>query len=81
MTHRNNKYLYLYDIILNSRISMYSLGGRIMGKSACEHFCLSGNSCSNDIAQVLNPHDMTRSSGGSSSGSAALVSSRELVPF
>jgi amidase len=48
-------------------------GGEIIGKAVCEHLCFSGGSHTSDTGPVLNPHDPTRSAGGSSSGSAALV--------
>jgi len=48
-------------------------GGRITGKSACEHLCVSDSSNTSDSGPVLNPHDPARSAGGSSSGSAVLV--------
>jgi len=53
-------------------------GGNIVGKSVCEHFCFSGSSHTSDTGYVLNPHDPSRSAGGSSSGSAALVASGEV---
>ncbi len=48
-------------------------GGEIVGKSVCESLCFSGGSHTSDTGPVLNPHDHSRSAGGSSSGSAALV--------
>jgi amidase len=48
-------------------------GGTIMGKSVCESLCFSGGSHTSDTGPVRNPHDPTRTTGGSSSGSAALV--------
>lgn len=48
-------------------------GGRILGKSVCEDLCFSGNSCTSSTGPVKNPHDPTRSAGGSSSGSGSLV--------
>ena len=48
-------------------------GGTIVGKAVCEHLCFSGGSHTSDTGPVRNPHDPTRSAGGSSSGSAALV--------
>ena len=48
-------------------------GGEIVGKAVCENLCFSGGSHTSDTGPVLNPHDHTRSAGGSSSGSAALV--------
>jgi amidase len=53
-------------------------GGEIVGKAVCEHLCFSGGSHTSDTGPVLNPHDHTRSSGGSSSGSAALVVAGEV---
>ena len=44
-----------------------------MGKANCEYLCLSSNSYTNCTGPVLNPLDTTRTTGGSSSGSAALV--------
>ena len=59
------------DRILNA-------GGTILGKAHCEQYCFSGGSHMNDVATVLNPHDETRTSGGSSSGCAALIAGREV---
>ena len=50
-------------------------GGIVAGKSVCEDLCFSGGSHTSANGPVLNPWDTTRSSGGSSSGSAALVAS------
>jgi amidase len=52
-------------------------GGEILGKAVCESLCFSGGSHTSDTGPVLNPHDRSRSAGGSSSGSAALVASGE----
>jgi amidase len=51
-------------------------GGTIAGKAVCESLCYSGASHTSDTGPVLNPHDPTRMSGGSSSGSAALLAAR-----
>lgn len=48
-------------------------GGTILGKATCESLCFSGGSHTSEPGPVRNPHDLTRSAGGSSSGSAALV--------
>lgn len=53
-------------------------GATIVGKAVCESFCLSGASHTSAVAPVRNPHDPTRSTGGSSSGCAALVASGEV---
>lgn len=53
-------------------------GGEIVGKAVCEDLCLSGGSHTAATGPVLNPHDTTRSTGGSSSGCAALVAAGEV---
>src|SRR5205809_3791087 len=60
-----------FDATIVTRI--LDAGGEIVGKAVCEHLCFSGGSHTSDTGPVLNPHDHTRSAGGSSSGSAALV--------
>ncbi len=50
-------------------------GGTILGKSVCENFCFSGASHTCATPPVRNPHDLSRTTGGSSSGSGALVAS------
>jgi amidase len=50
-------------------------GGTIAGKSVCESLCFSGGSHTADSGPVRNPHDPARTTGGSSSGSGALVAS------
>jgi amidase len=52
-------------------------GGEIVGKAVCEHLCFSDASHMADTGPVRNPHDPERTSGGSSSGSAALVAAGE----
>jgi amidase len=53
-------------------------GGTIAGKAACEDFGCSGGSHTSVSGPVRNPHDLGRSAGGSSSGSAALVAAGEV---
>jgi len=53
-------------------------GGTILGKAVCESLCFSGGSHTSDTGPVRNPHDRSRSTGGSSSGSGALVASGEV---
>lgn len=57
---------------------MLDAGAVILGKAVCESFCASGGSHTSDTGPVHNPHDPTRTSGGSSSGSAALVAAGEV---
>jgi amidase len=52
-------------------------GGEIVGKAVCEYMCFSGSSHTSWPAPVLNPLDPSRSAGGSSSGSAVVVATRE----
>ena len=60
-----------FDATLVTRI--LDAGGEIIGKAVCEHLCFSGGSHTADTGPVHNPHNPTRSAGGSSNGSAALV--------
>ncbi|WP_300007854.1 amidase [Pseudonocardia sp.] len=52
---------------------MLAAGATVAGKSVCEDLCFSGGSHTSRTGPVRNPWDETRSAGGSSSGSAALV--------
>ena len=42
-------------------------------KAVCEDLCANGGRFTSVMGPVLNPYDKTRMTGGSSSGSAALV--------
>ncbi len=68
---------YVPDVDATIVTRILDAGGEIVGKSVCEHLCFSGGSHTSDTGPVLNPHDPKRSAGGSSSGSAALVATRE----
>ena len=57
---------------------MLDAGATIVGKAHCECFCMSCGSHTSALGPVCNPHDPTRSAGGSSSGSAALVAKGEV---
>jgi amidase len=48
-------------------------GATITGKAVCEDLCFSGASITANTGDVENPWDPSRTAGGSSSGSAALV--------
>lgn len=65
-----------FDATIVTRI--LDAGGEIAGKAVCEHLCFSGGSHTSDTGPVLNPRDHSRSAGGSSSGSAALVAAGEV---
>ena len=64
---------YVPDVDATVVTRILDAGGEIVGKAVCESLCFSGGSHTSDTGPVLNPHDPTRSAGGSSSGSAALV--------
>ncbi|MFJ8112043.1 amidase [Streptomyces sp. NPDC096132] len=53
-------------------------GATIAGKAVCEDLCFSGASHTSKTGPVRNPWDHDRTTGGSSSGSAALVASGEV---
>jgi amidase len=48
-------------------------GGIIAGKTVCEDLCFSGGSHTSRPDPVLNPNDIGRSAGGSSSGNAVAI--------
>jgi amidase len=64
-------YTPLRDATVVTRI--LAAGATIAGKAVCEDLCFSGGSHTSRTGPVRNPWDETRSAGGSSSGSAALV--------
>jgi amidase len=53
-------------------------GALITGKAVCEDLCFSGGSHTSVTGPVRNPWDPSRTTGGSSSGSAALVAAGEV---
>ncbi|MGR8921279.1 MAG: amidase family protein, partial [Gammaproteobacteria bacterium] len=69
---------YVPDIDATVVTRVLDAGGIIAGKSVCENLCFSGGSHTTDTGPVLNPHNREHSTGGSSSGSAALVAAGEV---
>jgi amidase len=69
---------YTPDIDATIVTRMLDAGATILGKAVCESLCFSGGSHTSDTGPVRNPHDTTRSTGGSSSGSGALVAAGEV---
>lgn len=65
-----------YDATVVSRA--LDAGAEIVGKSVCECLCVSGGSATAATGPVRNPHNTDYSTGGSSSGSAALVVAGEV---
>jgi amidase len=57
---------------------LLAAGATIAGKTVCEDLCCSGSSFTSANGPVRNPWDATRETGGSSSGSAALVAAGEV---
>ncbi len=57
---------------------LLAAGATIVGKSVCEDLCCSGSSFTSASGPVRNPWDTTRETGGSSSGSSALVAAGEV---
>src|SRR5580704_11016323 len=64
---------YVPDVDATVVTRILDAGGEIAGKAVCESLCFSGGSHTSDTGPVLNPHDHRRTTGGSSSGSGALV--------
>jgi amidase len=69
---------YVPDVDATIVTRILDAGGTILGKAVCESLCFSGGSHTSDTGPVRNPYDITRTTGGSSSGSAALVASGEV---
>jgi amidase len=53
-------------------------GGEIAGKAVCEYYCVSGGSHTSSTGPVQNPRKPGYTTGGSSSGSAALVAAGDV---
>ena len=69
---------YVPDVDATIVTRILDAGGRIVGKSVCESLCFSGGSHTSDTGPVFNPHNHSRTAGGSSSGSGALVAAGEV---
>jgi amidase len=69
---------YVPDVDATVAERILDAGGTIVGKAVCEYFCFSGGSHTSASGPVHNPHKMGYSAGGSSSGSAVLVSLGEV---
>ena len=69
---------YVPDVDATVVTRVLDAGGTIAGKSTCEYYCFSGGSHTSASGPVHNPRKAGHSSGGSSSGSGALVASGEV---
>jgi amidase len=70
---------YVPDIDATVVTRILDAGGEIAGKAKCEHLSRAGGSHTGSKGPVHNPHDRERSTGGSSSGCAAIVASGEVT--
>jgi amidase len=68
---------YVPDVDATVVTRILDAGGTIIGKAVCEDLCLSGASHTSQSGPVRNPRQPTHSSGGSSSGSAAVLAAGE----
>jgi amidase len=66
---------YIADVDATVVTRILDAGGEILGKAHCEYFCFSSGSHTNATGPTHNPYRHGYSSGGSSSGCAALVGS------
>lgn len=57
---------------------LLAAGATIAGKAVCEELCFDGGSHTSRTGPVRNPWDRSKSTGGSSSGSTALVAAGEV---
>jgi amidase len=70
---------YVPDVDATVVTRILDAGGEIVGKANCEWFCYSAGSNTNAHGPTRNPHRRTHTSGGSSSGCAAIVGSGEVA--
>jgi len=68
---------YVPDVDATVVTRVLDAGAEIVGKGVCEHLSFGGSSFTSDSGPVRNPHDASRSAGGSTSGPAAVVASGE----
>ncbi len=68
---------YVPDVDATVVTRVLDAGAEIVGKGVCEHLSFGGSSFTSDSGPVRNPHDPSRSAGGSTSGPAALVAAGE----
>lgn len=68
---------YVPDIDATIVNRLLEAGAQIVGKANCEWYCSSGNSHTNALGYTINPHKDGYSAGGSSSGCAVIVASKQ----
>jgi amidase len=70
---------YVPDVDATVVTRILDAGGEIVGKANCEYFCYAAGSNTNATGPTRNPYRPTHTSGGSSSGCAAIVGSGEVA--
>jgi amidase len=70
---------YVPDVDATVVTRVLDAGGEIVGKANCEYFCYAAGSNTNATGPTRNPHRPTHTSGGSSSGCAAIVASGDVA--
>jgi amidase len=69
---------YVPDVDATVVTRILDAGGEIAGKAVCEYFCVSGGSHTSSSGPVHNPRKPGYTTGGSSSGSAAVVAAGDV---
>jgi amidase len=69
---------YVPDVDATVVTRILDAGGEIAGKAVCEYFCMSGGSHTSSTGPVQNPRKPGYTTGGSSSGSAAVVAAGDV---
>ena len=69
---------YVPEIDAEVATRILDAGGEIVGKAVCEYFCVSAGSHTSATGPVHNPHKHGYTTGGSSSGCAALVAAGDV---
>jgi amidase len=69
---------YVPDVDATVVTRILDAGGEIAGKAVCEYYCVSGGSHTSSTGPVQNPRKAGYTTGGSSSGSAALVAAGDV---
>ena len=69
---------YVPEVDATAVTRILDAGGEIVGKAACEDLCFSGGSHTCRTGPIRNPWERSRSAGGSSGGSAALVANHDV---
>ncbi|MBT8447793.1 MAG: amidase, partial [Gammaproteobacteria bacterium] len=69
---------YVPDVDATIVTRLLDAGARVVGKTNCEDLCFAGHSQTCFNGPVLNPHKPTHATGGSSSGSGAVIAAGDV---